>query len=506
MSLVNRNILANVLGRGWSMFSVFIFIPLYISILGNKMYGVVGFYAILQGILIFADAGLTATLRRELAKGNEEVQSRDFKFKILRSIEFVYLIIVFFIIGFVFILSDYIALNWLNIEDLDPVDTKIGLQIMGAALGFNFLSTLYQGGMLGLEKQVLSNILQISWGLLKNGGVIIVLIYVEKSLVAFFTWQLGINILYVIILRVALMSSLKKGNVFTWHLRNDIKVLKNIWRYATGMLTISIIASLNSQFDKLIVSNTLTVSELTIYTVAYSLAMVPVILSGPVATAIFPRLVKYHDNKQEKLFKSLFNNSFVLIVLLAGSAGIILMLYAEFFIEIWTQDKEIAIEADLPAGLLLMGQIFLAFQVMPYNLSLAKGNTRITIKIGAITAIIFIPLVLILINLYGMNGAASAWLVTSTIMTPVYIVTVLKKLTNISITKWLMNYLIKPFAMIMIGNILFFYIKPDFFSTLILNFVYIATSSFLVLLVTFIISFNVKIKNIPNFIKHELFT
>jgi len=505
MSLVNKNILANILGRGWSMFSVFIFIPLYISVLGDKMYGVVGFYAILQGILIFTDAGLTATLRRELAKGSEKTQSRHDKFKIFRSIEFVYFIIVSFIIISVFFFADFIVQNWLNIEDLDSIQTKNGIQIMGAALGLNFLSRLYQGGLLGLEKQVLSNVLQITWGALKNGGVILALIFIDKNLIVFFSWQMGINILYVVILRFVLIRSLKKRNTFSWYIKEDLKMLKTIWKYATGMLIISVIAAINSQFDKLIVSNSFTVSELTVYTVAYSLAMIPVILSGPIAMAIFPRLVKYYDNKQEEMFKTVFNNSFVLIVLLAGSAGVLLVLYAEFFILIWTQKKDIAAAAAFPAGLLLIGQVFLAFQVMPYNLSLAKGNTKITIKIGAITTLIFIPLVFILTKYYGMKGAATAWLISSSIMTPIYITTVLKKLTNFSILQWLFKYLLQPFALIIIGNALFYFIKPHFFSTLILNLIYITISSFLVLIISFIISFKVKVKDIPKFIQHELF-
>ncbi|MCP4053477.1 MAG: oligosaccharide flippase family protein, partial [Mesoflavibacter sp.] len=316
MSLVNKNILANILGRIWSILSVFIFIPLYITILGVKIYGVVSFYAILQGILIFADAGLTATLKRELAKGNNSEESREYKFKILRSIELIYLLIVFVITSLIFFGSNYIVDSWLNIEDLDKEATVNGIKIMAFALGLNFLSKPYQGALIGMEKQVLSNLLQFLWGLLKNGGVVLAIYYLNNTLEIFFGWQLVVNLAYVLALRFLLLKLLYKKNKFHWKFKRDFKVLNKVWKYALGMLIISIIAALNSQFDKILISKYFSVSELGIYTLAYSLAMIPVILSGPIATAIFPKLVNYHDNDDVPNLEKLFKNSFKMVLLL----------------------------------------------------------------------------------------------------------------------------------------------------------------------------------------------
>ncbi|WP_411029402.1 oligosaccharide flippase family protein [Spongiimicrobium sp. 3-5] len=505
MLLTNKNILANIVGRGWSMFSVFVFIPIYIAILGIKMYGVISFYAVLQGILIFADAGLTATLRRELAKGDASVESRKKKYKILRSIEFAYFLIVFGIVLFTFLFSDFIVQNWLNIEDLDMQSTKRSIQIMGLALGLNFLSTLYQGGLLGMEKQVKANTFQIIWSLLKNGGVIVVILLIDKALTTFFLWQAAINLLYALLLRYVLLSSLKGKQIFRWKFTEDIKILKTVWRYATGMLIISIIAAINSQFDKLIVSNLFSVSDLGIYTVAYSLAMVPVILSGPIATAIFPRLVNFFDQKSKKQLIKIFNNSFVLVLLLASSAGIVLALNANLFLMLWTQNHEIANLATLPARFLLLGQVLLAFQIIPFNLALAKGNTKITILSGSAGLLILIPMVIFMAKNYGMSGAAFSWFITSIIMTPIYIVLVLKKTMNFQIVKWFLVYLIKPFGIIVSGNLFFYLVKPSIISKPLFGLIYITITSFLVLLISFNIVFNIKIKNTLKFIQNELF-
>ena len=505
MSLVNKNILANILGRIWSVLSVFIFIPLYITILGVKIYGVVSFYAILQGILIFADAGLTATLKRELAKGNNSEESREYKFKILRSIELIYLLIVFVITSLIFFGSNYIVDSWLNIEDLDKEATVNGIKIMGFALGLNFLSKPYQGALIGMEKQVLSNLLQFLWGLLKNGGVVFAIYYLNNTLEIFFGWQLVVNLAYVLALRFLLLKLLYKKNKFQWKFKRDFKVLNKVWKYALGMLIISIIAALNSQFDKILISKYFSVSELGIYTLAYSLAMIPVILSGPIATAIFPKLVNYHDNDDVPNLEKLFKNSFKMVLLLTSSAGFVLAFYSSFFLALWTQNEILALQASIPAFYLLLGQMMLSFQVIPFNLLLAKGNTKVNIKMGVFGLFLLFPLVILLSKYYGLKGAAMGWFLYSCFITPIFIIIVLKKYISMKTKDWIIINFLKPLLLIFLGNFFFYLIQQKLINNQLLILIYIIISSVLIFIVSTCFSFKIKPKNILKFIKYELF-
>ena len=469
------------------------------------MYGVVSFYAVLQGVLIFADAGLTASLKRELAKGNDSIESRKRKYKIFRSIETVYLLIVLLIGIFIFVGADYIVQKWLNIQDLEVLATRQGIQIMGFALALNFLSRLYQGGILGLEKQVHSNVLQISWGVLKNVGVILALIAIDKTLNVFFIWNLSINLIYVLVLRNFLFKTLKKSDGLLWKLFEDFKALKGIWRYASGMLIISIIAAINSQIDKIVLSKTLTVSELAIYTVAYSLSTVPVVLSGPIATAIFPRLTRYYSQSDTLKLHKTFNNSFNLVLLVTSIAGLTLALYADFFIEIWTGNIEIAHNASLPAFYLLLAQILLSFQIIPFNLSLARGNTRINIYVGLIGIIFLIPAMFYSAKTYGMVGVAVTSFIYFLISTPIYIGLVVTKFTNLQFFKWFLENNLRPLVLIFAGSLIFYFINAQFVLSNLFKAIYILVSTALLFILGFRIMFNVNIKNTISFIKNELF-
>ena len=56
-----KNIIANIAGKVWTFVSIYLFIPLYVKILGVEAYAVIAFYATLQTFLTLADVGLTAT-------------------------------------------------------------------------------------------------------------------------------------------------------------------------------------------------------------------------------------------------------------------------------------------------------------------------------------------------------------------------------------------------------------------------------------------------------------
>ena len=55
------------MGQGWTAIMGIIFIPFYIKYLGIELYGLVGFFAILQAWFLLIDMGIVPTLSREMA-------------------------------------------------------------------------------------------------------------------------------------------------------------------------------------------------------------------------------------------------------------------------------------------------------------------------------------------------------------------------------------------------------------------------------------------------------
>ncbi len=505
MSSINRNIIANMLGKGWSMFSVYVFIPLYINILGVKLYGIIGFYAVLQGILIFADAGLTATLKREMSKESQCANDKAYKYRILRSIETVYFLIMFLLIIILLLFSDYLVSDWLDIENLDQNMARNAIKIMAIALGLNFISSLYQGALLGMEKQVKSNLFRFFWSVFKSGIVIAPLIFIDNTLYVFFVWQVIVNLIYVFALRYYVLKVLQGNSRIEWNPKKHLGYLRNVQKYAVGMFVIAVVASVNNQLDKLILSKILSVTDLGIYTVAYTLSMIPIVFSAPIAVAIFPRLTKFYESSDKDRLHTTFNNSFLLVAIITTTIGVTLSLNSKLLLNVWTQNIDISHKAMLPASLLLIGQTLLSYQVIPFNMLLAAGNTMVNIKMGLYGFLLLIPMMILMGNYYGMIGVAISWAIYNVITTPIFLYIVVKKLTHFKFGEWVLTYCIKPILTILMCSLFFFLIKPKIITGQIIELLYLFFSSVFVCILTFKLTFKVKPRDLIGFFRHELF-
>src|ERR1700693_438996 len=93
MSIVRRNIIANVAGRGWSALLSLAVVPVYIHFLGIEAYGLIGFFLSLMAILSLLDLGLGAALNRKFAQysalSGKAQEMRD----LLRTLETIYWLI-----------------------------------------------------------------------------------------------------------------------------------------------------------------------------------------------------------------------------------------------------------------------------------------------------------------------------------------------------------------------------------------------------------------------------
>ena len=62
---MKKNIIANLIGKFWSILSAFLFIPLYINFLGFESFSIISFTVIIAGFIAIVEGGLTSPLSRE---------------------------------------------------------------------------------------------------------------------------------------------------------------------------------------------------------------------------------------------------------------------------------------------------------------------------------------------------------------------------------------------------------------------------------------------------------
>lgn len=421
-----RNIIANYFGRFWSVFSNIIFIPLYIHLLGIDGYSIISFSLVLVGLMAILDAGLTATLSKEFASLDN---SLEIKQKIFQTLETIYLIIAVLVLIFFFFFSNFIASNWLNLGDISSYNTSQYLNIIGIGVAFQLLSQFYWGGLMGLEKQVRANVYQIGLGIVRNGLVVVPLIYFP-NLYCFFIWQTASMIIYTVVVRQSLVILIFKKNTKNIFLKFEKSIIKKVWRFAAGIMLISLVAAINTQMDKLAISKFLPIQNLGYYTLAVTLTQGLLIIVNPIGSAIFPRLTALYSLKKTSEAVALFYKVFLLSNILVFSFASNMIFNADNLIWIWTSNRQLAIESSPFIPFLALGVSMLSLQIIPYYISLANGYTKYNNYIGIISIIITLPGYWIMTKYFGALGASIVWGVVQTITTPFYIYLVNKKFIN----------------------------------------------------------------------------
>lgn len=420
---MKKNIIANFIGKFWSVLSNFLFIPLYIHYLGFESYSIISFTLVIAGLMAVLDGGLTATLSREFARMDNTLAD---KIRIFKTAESSYFIIIGLCVTILYFLSDVIAYKWLNLNNFNPDRVSYFIKIISFGIGFQMLLRFYMGGLLGLEKQIKANIYQISWGIVRNGLVVVVILFVPR-LEVFFIWQTLSTVTFAIVLKFTLNKSLTGSYVFDLMPRIEKVVLKNIWRFAGGMLLISLVASLNSQMDKLAISKLLSVESLGYYTLAVSLSMGIFIIVSPISVALLPRFTALYSKGKSMEASLLFSKINIYVVIIVFSIMANMSFFAKELIWIWTGKIELAEKTDRLMPIVALGYSMLALQIIPFNIAIANGSTKLNNLLGIISLFVTLPGYWLATKYYESIGAASVFCTVQILITLIYIYFIKKK-------------------------------------------------------------------------------
>lgn len=168
--MLKKNLIANYLGQGWVAIMGLAFIPIYIKYLGIEAYGLIGLFALLQAWLSLLDMGMTPTLGREMARftgGSHSAQSiRD----LLRSIEVIAFGIAVLIAGGIALSANWIATSWLQAEALPAEVVAQAFMVMGLVTAIRFMESVYRSSIVGLQRQVLFNVVNSAMATLRGLG------------------------------------------------------------------------------------------------------------------------------------------------------------------------------------------------------------------------------------------------------------------------------------------------------------------------------------------------
>lgn len=403
---LRRNLVANYLGQGWTALMSLAFIPLYIKYLGIEAYGLIGLFAVLQAWLGLLDMGMTPALGREMARSTGGGHSNESIRDLLRSIETIAVGVAMLIAGGVALGSKWIATDWLKADAMPTDVVAQAFAIMGLVTALRFVEGVYRSAIVGLQRQVLFNVVNCIMATLRGLGAVGILVLVSPTIEAFFIWQGVISTATLTILGATAYASLPSGARGG---RFSVAVLRGVWRFAGGMVGITLLALLLTQMDKILLSKLLTLKEFGYYTLAGTAAGALYMLIGPIVQAFYPRFCELQARGDTVVLADSYHKGAQLVSVTAGSAAIVLIFFAETFLRLWTQDGELARRVAFLLSLLVLGNLLNGLMWVPYQMQLAHGWTSLTVKVNITAVAVIVPAILWAVPRYGTVGAAWVW-------------------------------------------------------------------------------------------------
>lgn len=455
---IRQNILANGLSYIWTTIISIAFVPLYIRSIGIESYALIGIFAMLQTWLSLLDMGFSPAVGREMAKLSGQDGKKQHLLDLLRSIEVVFIGFAAFIIVTVWLVSDWLATDWLKTDSLDHETVALAFIAMSLVIALRTIENLYRSSLLGLQKQVGLGIITSFIATFRAVGAYLVLVNLSSSITAYFYWQVFASILSLVVSYCYLYSSIGTKNMSG---NFSLTALKSLWSFGAGVSLITISGLVLSQIDKLIITKLISLREFGYYSLAYLVASTTRTVVQPIYEAVYPKLTQLVHEKNFTHLALIYHKANQFSVVLLGSIGIFIGVYAEQILFIWTKDYELSHHTASVLMILVAGMVLNGCMNGPYYLQMAFGWTSLLVRLNFLLLVLFCPAIFICTLKFGIEGAASVWLVLNFTYLLVVANFMHKKLLPNEKWNWYLDDLIKPLAMPLIVAIILKVFTPS---------------------------------------------
>jgi O-antigen/teichoic acid export membrane protein len=399
-------LLANFVGTGWAALVQLACLPLYIRFLGIEAFGLIGFYLMVQAMLQVLDFGLSPTMNREMARYSVQPEKAAEARDLVRSLEVGYWLIGLVIGGVLLAGAPWIASHWIKAGTMPFSSVRQALMLMAVLAVFQWPVSFYQGGLMGLHRQVLLNTLRVVGVTLSYGGSILILWLVAPTIQAFLLWTVAINAAQVLTLAIVLWKSLPPTGRPP---KFDFTLVRNIGRFAAGMSGITLTSLILTQIDKLLVSKLLPLKIFGYYTLAWAVANGLSLVVVAVFNVFYPRMSAQVAAGDEVGVKHSYHRGSQLMATLVLPTAAVLFIFAFDFLRLWTGSSETARNAAPVVSILVIGTAINGVLHLPYALQLAFGWTKLNFLAGVVSSAVVMVAIFPMTRYFGPVGAATVW-------------------------------------------------------------------------------------------------
>ncbi|MDQ6880381.1 MAG: oligosaccharide flippase family protein [Candidatus Dormibacteraeota bacterium] len=435
-----RNMLINVGGRGLLTLLALVVTPVLVRRLGTDGYGIYVIAFSLGGLLSILDLGLTPAVVRLLSRA-WHLQDKPRMEQIIGTAITTYLAVGVVFGGIVAMLVPWLTTSVLHIAPNLRSAAQVALWLSTAGFLLNLMYAVFNAVPVALERFDLTVLRAVAVSLLTSAAVIVYAL-TGGGLV-------GVMVINVVgnAVAVALFIAVSRFLLPGLHMRPQFNrdIFLAIARFSGFKFAGSLGGLLTYRFDQIAIGAFLGVRAAGVYVVPATAATRVVALLTDMVLPLFPRISKV--TADPAAIRSLLLRTTRMMALLAAPAFTVLFVFADPIIRAWIGGDEgrvLAIEGASTLRWLAAASLIQAIAVVPVIVSEAAGKPEINNGFAVLSAIINVPLVLILVPRLGIEGAAIAFFINSATQTVVFIFYAARRFAQVTVRQLIAEALARP--------------------------------------------------------------
>jgi len=388
-------------GQVLPMMVALIATPFTIRFLGSEGYGVLILVGLIPTYFSFADfgMGIASTKFGSEAYGEQNPEKEG---EIVRTAA-----LIAFLTSLVFAVPIFLF-SWpivtaFNVPEHFRTAANIALKITSVSFVLGILSSVVNTPMLARLRMdmnsfsgTLPKVLMAAvtpFVLYLGGGV------VEAVWVGFFAAIFGIaGIIY--------FSGRLLPQLFRLSINSEY--FRPLIRFGGGLVIGGIAALLLINLEKIVLTRMVSVQSLAYYSVAFTFAGMATMYSTAIGQSLVPAFSQLLAQDKKQDFDGLFARGMRLNLIILLPMLTFLFVIARPFFTLWA-GQEFGRESTIPFYILLFGLFFNILASIPYGTIMAKGRTDVFAKLYWVELVIYAVVVVVMINWFGIAGAAAAW-------------------------------------------------------------------------------------------------
>jgi O-antigen/teichoic acid export membrane protein len=443
MSRLSKNITYNLFGQGFILVLGFIAVKSVFKQLGEDAFGIIYFTLTMNAVLCaVSEMGIASTTVREVSAHyhHDPEYIRD----LIKTASLFYWAAYILLAIMIYFVAPVLIEDWIHLKKMDTFTAIHVLQVLGISMLLSLPRSLYASLFRGLERMEINNIIDVGASAIQQIGIIVILM-LGGGLMPVIYWlaaSFGIGML---------CFFMTAFYFFSWKALipgySTIVVRRNL-EYSSHMMSISLLAMIHTQFDKIILSKLLPVTLFGFYGFAYGAAAKTTLLTSAVAQAALPSFSSLfnlggRDNMMPQYRKLQDLLCFGTVPIFGIIPFAVLPVFGFVF------NPDIASMLLLPVTFLVLGFYMNNAINVPYVFSLAVGKPAISSKSNFLALFIVLPVTAILIDRFGLSGAGFSWVFYHLFAYAYAVPRICSECLKISVWKWY-EHLLKIFGLIIV--------------------------------------------------------